>query len=274
MKIGFCTNAFGHEQETMERVLPFLADSGYDALEFWVQYLVRADLVWLRETTDELGLGIEQICPYFNWTTSARSYERSLRDAETWLRYAVDLACPHIRAYAGRVASAEATSDDWRACTSGIQQLCDLAADCGVSVLIETHQAAHGGPTLADTSANVLRLLDAIDRANCAVNLQTPLIGETPIESAKALGGAVKHIHAHNWFARNDPDGTLRLELTPLASGEVDFDAFLGKLVDAGFEGCVSVEHANIHSDPYGAAVSEAIYLRHVRKQLFDPDQP
>ncbi|MCZ6680113.1 MAG: TIM barrel protein, partial [Candidatus Poribacteria bacterium] len=111
MKASFCTNAFGNTQEAIEEAIPQLAEMGYDGLEFWEQYLSGADLKWLKGFVDEHQLEIVQICPYFDFTTSAETWERSIRDAERYRAYAVELGGPLIRTYTGNVGGVEALID-------------------------------------------------------------------------------------------------------------------------------------------------------------------
>ena len=96
MKAAFCTLVFGNTQADMEQAIPRLAEMGYDGLEFWEQYLSGADLRWLREIMDAHRLEIVQICPYFDFTTSSEAWDRSIRDAERYIGYALKLNAPYI----------------------------------------------------------------------------------------------------------------------------------------------------------------------------------
>ena len=87
MKASFCTLVLGNTQEAMAHAIPQLSSVGYDGLEFWDQYLSTADLGWLKETTDEFGMRIVQICPYFDFTSDGKAYEKSILDARRYVEY-------------------------------------------------------------------------------------------------------------------------------------------------------------------------------------------
>jgi sugar phosphate isomerase/epimerase len=254
MKASFCANAFGHTQEDIEEAIPRLAELGYDGLELWEQYLKEADLGWVKAITDEHDLEIVQICPYFDFTTSLETWDKSIRDAETFTGYAVELGCAFIRTYTGNVGSADATPEQWDACVRGLQKICEMGAPHGVSFPLETHQVIHHGPNLTDTTATTLRLLNDVGMDNLSVNLQTPLIGESVFYTAEKLGEHVVHLHAHNWVGAWP-------NLTFLDSGDVDFSAFIRVLRSGGFDGYISIEHGS-HHPPYETAEHEIRYLR------------
>ena len=109
MKASFCTLVLGNTQEAMAHAIPQLSSVGYDGLEFWDQYLSTADLGWLKETTDEFGMRIVQICPYFDFTSDGKAYEKSILDARRYVEYARALDAPYIRTYTGTVGSDDAT---------------------------------------------------------------------------------------------------------------------------------------------------------------------
>ena len=227
---------------------------GYDGLEFWEQYLSGADLGWLRETMDEHGLEIVQICPYFDFTTSPGTWQQSVRDADRYVGYSVKLGFPFIRTYTGNAGSADASKEQWDACVRGLRRICEMGERHGIVFPLETHQVIHGGPNLTDTSATTLRLLEEVGKDNLKVNLQTPLLDESVTYTAEQLGEHVVHVHAHNWIG-SWPN------LTFLDSGDVDFAQFAMVLRDRGFDGYVSIEHGD-HHPPYETAAHEARYLK------------
>ena len=254
MKAAFCTLVFGNTQADMEAAIPRLAEMGYDGLEFWEQYLSDADLGWLRGAVDAHRLEIVQICPYFDFTTSSETWNRSIRDAERYIGYARELDTPYIRTYTGNVGSADATEAQWRACVEGLRKICEMGKPHSIVFPLETHQVIHTGPNLTDTSASTLRLLEEVGMDNLKVNLQTPLLDESVFYTAEQLGEHVIHLHAHNWI------GNWK-KRTFLDSGDVDFTAFVKVLKDRGFDGYISIEHGN-HHPPYETAAHEIRYLK------------
>ena len=254
MKAAFCTKWIADTQEEMERAIPVLAEMGYDGLEFWEQYLSSADLGWLKKTMDSLGLEIVQICPYFDFTTSSQTWDQSIRDAERYVGYSLELGRPFIRTYTGNSGSADASGEQWDACVSGLRRICEMGRPHGIVFPLETHQFIHGGPNLTDTSATTLRLLKDVGMDNLKVNLQTPLLRESVFETAEQLGEHVVHVHAHNWTG-SWPN------LTFLDAGDVDFARFIRVLRRKGFDRYISIEHGD-HHPPYDTAAHEIRYLK------------
>ena len=254
MKSAFCTKWIADTQEEMEKAIPALAEMGYDGLEFWEQYLSGADLRWLKDTMDSEGLEIVQICPYFDFTTSSETWGQSLRDAERFIGYSLELGRPFVRTYTGNTGSADATEEQWDACVKGLRRVCEMGRPHGIVFPLETHQAIHGGPNLTDTSATTLRLLEDVGMDNLKVNLQTPLLGESVVYSARELDQHIVHLHAHNWIGNIG-------SRTFLDSGDVDFAGFIRVLKDNGFDGYISIEHGD-HHPPYETAAHEARYLK------------
>lgn len=258
VKAAFCTNAFGNSQDVMAEALPRLAQMGYGGLEFWEQYLAQANLAWLRDIMAAHRMEIVQICPYFDFTAGQAKWDESLKTAERYIDYALQLGRPMIRTYTGNVGSAEATPAQWEACVRGLQCCCRMGKPHGIVFALETHQVIHTGPNLTDTSASTLRLLADTGQENLKVNLQTPLVDEPVAYSAEKLGEHVVHVHAHNWVGGWPAAGG---RFTFLDSGDEDFGEFVRVLRSRGFDGYISVEHGT-HHPPYETALHEIEYLK------------
>ena len=76
---------FGYTQEIAEQCIALCGKLGYDGIEFWKQYLDTADLDWVRRACADANLEIFQVCPYFDFTESKESYEKTLREAERFV---------------------------------------------------------------------------------------------------------------------------------------------------------------------------------------------
>lgn len=260
MKASFCMMGFGYTQEIAEECIALAGRRGlgYDGIEFWKQFLDRADLDWVRRASEANGLAIVQVCPYFDFTTSRETYDDTLREAERFIGYARALGAPYVRTYTGKTPSGEAKDEQWARCVQGLREVCDAGAPFGITFLLETHQRIHGGPCLTDTSATTLRLLDLVGRPNLAVALQTPLVGETPETSAERLGGRVLQVQGHNWIGAT---ATSWGKLTYLDSGDLDFARYIRILREQGFDGWIPIDHPNHHPWQETAA-HEIAYLR------------
>lgn len=258
MKIGYC---FMKDWLVTRPGLVRLVDElGYDGIEIWSQAFDAVGLDGVRRIVSGLRCEVASINPYFDFTSSRESFERSLEIAYTYVGYAEALGCTRIRVWAsarGAFASGdEAEPEHWEAAVRGVQAVCDMAAPAGIACVLEVH---YGDGQLFDTSENALRMLRRVARPNCTLNLQPPLRGEDPLESATRLGPYVTHLHAHNWKGGWG-------NFTFLGEGDVDFEAFLRILRSYGFDGYISLEHTS--RDPEGIARHEIAYLRSLIAKL------
>lgn len=258
MQISLAMMGFGWTEDVAERCIELASNLGYDGIDLWKQHLDTADLGRLRDTCVAHNLQIVQVSPYFDFTTSEAAMTESLHEARTFVGYAEMLGAPYVRAYTGTTPSTEASEAMWTRCVRGLQEACDMAAASNVTLLLETHQVIHSGPCLTDTSPTTIRLLDLVGRPNLRVAIQTPLIGETPEQTARCLGRYVDQVQAHNWVGATESTWG---KLTFLDSGDLDFADYLRILRNEGFDGWISVEHANHHPWEETAA-HEIAYLR------------
>ncbi len=96
------------------------------------------------------------------------------------------------------------------------------------------------------------------------VALQTPLIGESPYESAELLGHVTEQVQAHNWTGATESSwGTLQY----LDSGDLDFPEYVRVLRRQGFDGWISIDHPNHHPWEQTAA-HEIAYLRRLMAEV------
>ncbi|MFN8511296.1 MAG: sugar phosphate isomerase/epimerase [Thermomicrobiales bacterium] len=142
-------------------------------------------------------------------------------------------------------ASKTATAADYEVTANELRKLADFAADLGVDISIELHQHS-----IADTSWSCLHLLNLIDRPNVGLN---PDLGnlywhyETPEETLEhaivALAPKTRYWHCKQLQRVQIPD----LEksyflLVPLPDGEIDYRFSIAAMLDAGYDGWLSIE--------------------------------
>lgn len=250
MKTAFCTNVFPLEEHSY--LCERLAQIGFDGVELWPQYLESRPLCEVQKQVTDFELKVAQICPYFNLTGSEAQLEETFRIARRYIDYAKQLDCPNIRVFTGTVSVREASARVYAQAVAGLQTICDMEKDrCFV---LETHKGS-----LMETPETTLRLLHAVGRDNLRVNLQVPmeLSDHDPYECAEMLGEYTVHLHSHNWIGQEN-------NLTFLSDGDYDYEKFVGILYRKGFDGYLSIEHADHfgkHS-PLETAAHEAAYLK------------
>lgn len=258
MKIGYCF--MGRQLVEMPQLVRLVAELGYDGIEISSRAFDAIGLDGVRETIAGLPIEVAQVNPWFDFTSSDESLAESINLADQYVEYARALGCTRIRTFASKMRAFESGDDaepiHWKRAVTGIQALCDMAAPYGISAVLEVH---YGDGQLFDTSSNTLRILEAVNRANCSVNLQPPLRGEDPLESAERLGPHVTHLHAHNWKGAWG-------NFTSLEEGDVDFEQFIRILHGHGFDGYISLEHTQ--RDPEGIARREIVYLRRLINKI------
>lgn len=257
IKSAFCWS-FGLNN-LRENLLRLQREGHFDGVEFWHNVIWDVDKARLGEYLEEAGLACVQLCPYFEFTEGHVAWQQSIELGREYIRLSRLLGKPLIRVFTGHVRDTEATPDQWQAATDALRTLCDEAYDDGIRFCLEI---GHG---LMFSSASVLRLLEAVNRANLGVNIQICLPAEDPWYTLEQLGPYAIHMHAHNWPGRLG--GT---EITWLDSGVLDYEQFLSKLLSYGYDGYISVEHADHHGkhDPWVTASVDGRYLRELKRRL------
>lgn len=254
---GFCYN-LGLD-DLRDKIKRLQETGNFDGLEFWHREVWDVDKRRLKEYLDEFGLACAQICPYFEFTEGNQAYQDTMELGQQYIEFSKLLGQPLIRVFTGHVTDEEATPEHWQATITGLQILCDAASDEGIRFCLEI---GHG---MMGSSASVLRILEGVDRPNLGVNIQIKLGDEDVFYTLEQLGPYAIHMHAHNWVGRIGG-----LELTFLDSGVLDYEEFLGKLLEYGFDGYISSEHVDHlgKHDPWVTASVDGRYLQKLKAKL------
>ncbi len=262
IKPSFCY-CFGMDNfaENLKRI----ADCGFEAIEIWSYDLEAQPLEVIKKALSDAGLGVAQLCPYFNFVCSTDEWYSSVELGQQYIDYAKELNSPLIRVFTGpmshdqQVPGNKASDEQWDAAARGLKMLCIAAEPLGIKFCLEVH---HG--QLAEDSNTTLRLINYVDMPNLVANPQIPLMDEDPYYSLEKLKGHIGHFHTHNW---SDKIGG---ELTLISKGIFDWEAFLKQAILGGFDGYVSLEHAKLSSpdDPWKAAEIDGPFFRELTQKL------
>ncbi len=142
-----------------------------------------------------------------------------------------------------------ATEDDFARTAAVLRRAGEVAGASGVEITIEVHQHS-----IADNSWSTLNLLDMVDSPHVFAN---PDLGnilwtyDVPEESSEdailALAPRSKYWHCKNLhrvhIAENEHSNFIRV---PLPDGDIDYRFAINAMQDAGYDGYLAIEGANL----------------------------
>lgn len=121
-------------------------------------------------------------------------------------------------------------------------ELASYADSIGSCFALET------GP---EPGSRLAKFLGSLDAKGVRVNLDPANLvmcaGDDPVDAVEHLKNYIVHTHAKDGIKTG---ATTYLEV-PLGTGGVDFDAYLAKLVEVGFDGYLTIER-EVGENPYG----------------------
>lgn len=132
-------------------------------------------------------------------------------------------------------------AEGFRRVVGMLRTTCDLAAAPGLTVVVERHIGS-----FADTPERIERLLDAIDRANLALNYQVldflpPRDVSAQPEDAERLIRHARYFHLKNY--RRGADGAAPLEPGgSLEGGVLEYRRILQAALGGGYAGPMTIE--------------------------------
>lgn len=116
-----------------------------------------------------------------------------------------------------------------------IRTLADIAADHGLTLLLETGQ---------ESATDLKDFLEALDHPALAVNFDPANMilydKDAPLEAVRILARWIRHLHIKD-ATRSTTPGTWGTEV-PWGDGEVQAEAFLATLKSIGFRGVMAIE--------------------------------
>lgn len=234
MKLAFST--LGCPQWGPEQILEAARTEGYHGVElrFLQGSLDLADVLaalpggpgGLRRRFEEAGVAI--CCLDSSLVLTAPESDR--QQAEQMLDLARQLGAPYLRVFGGDVPDGEPFPACLRRAAGKLADFGRLAAQRGLRVLVETHDAFSAGARIAELLAAT-----GPEGTGALWDLHHPFhTGEAPAETARLIGTQTHHVHVKDAAS----DGRLCL----LGEGQVPLRELVGELGRLGYQGYLSLE--------------------------------
>lgn len=239
MRLSLCTITFRHHLLSMKEIAAFARANGFDGIELWGAHArnLEASPIHGGEWLASFGLYASMISDYL--PTDGDAAVMHARGAEL-CRRAQRWGAGKIRTFAGAKGSLETSAEERAELVSRLRELSAIAADHGVTLLVETHPR-----TLADCLASTVRLIEEVAHPAFALNFDVLHVwegGDDPIAALEALRPVIRHFHLKNVRSRDDlrvfdPANVYaaagrRDGMTPLTEGALDFEPVLAALAD------------------------------------------
>ncbi len=212
---------------------------GYDAVELYALQgerltpdVLAADLVRYRRAFTGVPLACLNSWGRLSMAevTGRRAQEAQIARA---LELAHDLACPLVKTFGGELPSGAEPDAVFDYMAEGLARLAARARALGTTLVLETHDGFSPG-------AHVAALLERVPDAGFAAlwDVHHPArMGEAVVETDRAIGARVRHVHVKD--ARRTGDGW---ELVPLGEGELPVREMLACLAVRGYAGVVALD--------------------------------
>lgn len=210
----------------------------------------------LREVQAALsrsGVTCEVLAAYTNLAPGAAEVpdaEMQIAYVESLARIAAELGAKVVRVFTAYESGGHDPQTLWRRVASALQEMCDRAAQHGVTIAVQNHH------DLALDTAALLELLADVGRPNCKLGFDAwspALRGEEMYAAAKlaaphtAITTNADYIRVprHRYrpelvnYERTQPDWA---RAVPFGTGFIDYRAFFRGLRDGGFDGLATYE--------------------------------
>ena len=238
MKYSVCTISFRHQLISLENIANWANAKDFDAIELWgvhaknMKDFPEYNQQWLQSK----NLRVSMVSDYLPLDGSL---EDSIKSTEHLCRLTRAWGANKLRTFSGGRGSADVSPQERQAWTKRIKELCNVVADFGLQLVVETHPN-----TLADTLPSTLQLIEEVDHPALRINFDVIHVwemGSDPISAFKQLAPLVVHMHLKNVQDRSllnvfspanvyAPAGS-RVGMTPIFEGAYDFRRFLEFLV-------------------------------------------
>jgi len=236
MKIGCCAYSYREyllsDEMSLEEFVDNAADLGVEGVELTAYYFPTTDREYLNSLKRHcLVRGVDVSgAAVGSKLTLADDSERAaeIQMVKDWLGHAVALGAPELRVFAGVTPDGHTDEEAFEWAVAALRECVPVAAENGVVMALENH----GGITT--TSAQVIRLIEAVDSEWLRVNLDTGNYGldpdVDPYEGMRRV--ADLSVTAHHKVSMKTPQGQV----------PVDVARVVKVLSEAGYRGYLNLE--------------------------------
>jgi sugar phosphate isomerase/epimerase len=189
--------------------------------------------------------------------------ESGVSEGEQMIDLALNIGAPYLRVFGGEIPDGETRPEATKRAAEKLARLGRRAAQRGLRVLLETHDAFSSGAHAAQL------LSEAGDEGTGVIwDFHHPVrMGETPAQTARLIGTRTYHVHVKD--AKRDG------ALTLMGEGDIPTKDLLAELHKLGYQGFISLEwekawHPEI-ADPEIAFPHAARYLSDLFLELGIP---
>ncbi len=205
----------------------------------------------IRATAERAGMSICCVAVSSAFADPMQA-PKAVGQASREIDLAADVGCPRLRVFGGdhKGVDREAAVDSM---IRSLSSLADHAAERGVTICVETHDAWCEPQALAGVT-------EAVNHPAIAVNwdvMHTQRQGGASMAEAYArLKPWIRHVHIHDGL-----DTLERLLLLPIGTGDFDHSQVLRLLKADGYDGYLSGEWIEV-------IMSEAFFANHLRPEI------
>ncbi|MZQ85547.1 TIM barrel protein [Paenibacillus sp. 5J-6] len=231
---------------SLDEMIQIAKRCGFSALELreGTNWAISAEMnAEMRRTAvhkfDEAGLRISNIGSSVCFTGHEGDLEQH-EQLQKVIVLASDLKAGGVRIFLGYFRNRRdqpVPTVDYDQIVRSVREACEYATSYGVEIWIETHNEFATGRSLK-------KLLDDVDRANCAViyDIIHPLEeDESPQDTIALLGSRLAHVHMKDGVPFADKV-ELSWKYTKVGEGDVPISAIIQLLNQADYKGCYSLE--------------------------------
>ncbi|MCW1411254.1 TIM barrel protein [Rhizobium sp. 1AS11] len=238
---------FSANLSTLFQDIPFnerfgaAAAAGFDAVEMWFPYEVpAADLSRLLSDKGLRCVGINSAAGNIDVGDWGLATDERLTDAfhssilEAF-QYAREIGCPNVHVMAGNVTGPDARREAWEIYLRNITNACELAAQYGVTVMIEALNVVDRPNYLLNNQAQALDAVRRVDKRNLKIMLDLFHLqrgeGNLIERMRESLPHAV-HIQIADNPGRHEP-----------GTGEINFPLLFEEIEAAQYGGHIGCEY-------------------------------